>query len=159
MTTTHLTVAAVVEHLNRFLLVEELIDGRKLINQPAGHVENNETLVEAVIREVREETAWRFNPTAIVGVYLWTHPDTQDRFLRVTYTGHTDDHLPEQKLDEGILRTLWLSRDQLSRRRDSLRSPMVMRAVEDYRSGQRFPVTMFQQVGIEDLAANAQLVR
>jgi len=105
-----------------------------------------------------EETAWQFVPSAIVGVYLWTHPDVDERFLRVVYTGQIQNHDAKRELDDGILRTLWLSRDELLKRNEQLRSPMVQRAVDDYLAGTRFPVTMFQQIEIDELACHAQEV-
>lgn len=157
-TNTHLTVAAVVEKHKRFLVVEELAGGREVINQPAGHVEPGETFHEAIVREMLEETAWHFQPSAIVGVYLWTQPDSGERFLRVTYTGKILGHDPKRQLDEGILRNLWLTRDDLLGREAQLRSPMVIRAIDDYQAGVRFPVTMFQHVDTEELADKAEVV-
>ena len=158
MITTHLTVAAVIEKLGRFLVVEEYAHGEKVINQPAGHVEPGETFREAVMREVLEETAWHFEPSAITGVYLWRLPDSDEQFLRVTFCGSCYDHNPRLQLDEGIIRTLWLDRTGLQRRASMLRSPMVMQVIDDYRSGVRYPVNMFQQLDIDDLATHAQVV-
>jgi ADP-ribose pyrophosphatase YjhB (NUDIX family) len=158
MSSTHLTVAAVVEMRGRFLFVEELAGGRQVINQPAGHVEPGETFVAAVIREMQEETAWKFTPAAINGVYLWHHPETDERFLRVTFCGSCHNHNAKQPLDDGIIRTLWLTRDEAAARDNALRSPMVMRALDDYQAGVRYPVNMFQQIGIDELANHAQRV-
>ncbi|MCP4000405.1 MAG: NUDIX hydrolase [Gammaproteobacteria bacterium] len=158
VTAIHLTVAAVIEKRQSFLFVEELVHGRKVINQPAGHVESGESLQSAVVREMLEETAWQFIPSAIVGVYLWTHPESKERFLRVVFTGQIQNHDAMRELDEGILRTLWLSRDDLLKRSESLRSPMVLRAVDDYQAGARFPVNMFQQIEMDKLASHAQQV-
>jgi 8-oxo-dGTP pyrophosphatase MutT (NUDIX family) len=157
-TNTHLTVAAVVERHGRFLVVEELVSGRQVINQPAGHVEHGETHLEAVVREMLEETAWCFDPAAIVGAYLWTHPDSGERFLRVAYSGKVHGHDASRQLDEGILRTMWLSRDELLERKDQLRSPMVIRAIDDYQAGVRFPRNLFQQLDFEELADRAVVV-
>jgi ADP-ribose pyrophosphatase YjhB (NUDIX family) len=154
----HLTVAAVVEKHGRFLVVEELVGGREVINQPAGHVETGEALRDAVMREMAEETAWQFSPAAIVGVYLWTHPEKDERFLRVVYSGTCHDFDSKRELDTGIIRTLWLTEHELISRGDSLRSPMVLRAIADYRDGVRFPVNMFQQLDLEDLATRAAVV-
>lgn len=154
----HLTVAAVIEKHGRYLVVEELVGGREVINQPAGHVEPGEALRDAVMREMLEETAWQFTPVAIVGVYLWTHPEKDERFLRVVYSGHCHDFDSKRELDTGILRTLWLSQAELKARQDSLRSPMVLRAIADYRDGVRFPVNMFQQLDLDDLATRAAVV-
>jgi len=154
----HLTVAAVIENRGRFLMVEEQVGGSEVINQPAGHVEPGETFRAAVMREVSEETAWQFTPAAIVGIYLWQHPLSGERFLRVAFCGSCHDHNPRQALDEGIIRTLWLDHATLQARRPSLRSPMVLRAIEDYRSGVRYPVNMFQQLDLDDLASHARIV-
>jgi 8-oxo-dGTP pyrophosphatase MutT (NUDIX family) len=159
MTDTHLTVAAVIEKKGRFLVVEELVGAREVINQPAGHVEPGETLREAVIREVLEETAWQFSPTAITGVYLWQQPVTGERFLRVTFCGNCQNHAASQPLDEGIMRTLWLSRNELVKRTVQLRSPMVLKAIDDYNADIRYPVNMFQHLELEDLAQHALRVK
>jgi ADP-ribose pyrophosphatase YjhB (NUDIX family) len=154
----HLTVAALIERHGRFLVVEELAGGIEVINQPAGHVEFGESLRAAVVREMQEETAWVFDPIAISGVYLWEHPETSERFLRIVFCGSCRDHDKAQALDAGILRTLWLSRQELVARSVQLRSPMVLRAIDDYKSGNRFPVHMFQQIEVEDLASRAAQV-
>lgn len=138
----HTTVAAVIERDGRFLMVEESIEGRVVINQPAGHLDPNETLTAAVIRETREETAWDFNPQAITGVYLWTHPESQRTYLRATFCGDCHNHDPQQKLDEGIIRAVWMTRQQLQDNADRLRSPMVLRCIDDYLAGQRFPLEL-----------------
>lgn len=158
MSRLHLTVAAVVERHGRYLVVEELAGGREVINQPAGHVEPGESLRDAVVRETREETAFTFEPVAISGVYLWEHPQKGERFLRVVFCGHCSDHDPQQALDDGILRALWLSRQDLEERGEQLRSPMVLRAIDDFRNGSRYPVNMFQHIDTEMLAAHAQVV-
>lgn len=134
------TVAAVVERNGRFLCVEELISGRLVLNQPAGHLEDHETLLEAVIRETREETAWRFHPEALVGIYLWRSPDTERSFLRFAFCGTVDDHRADLPLDAGIQRALWLSREQLLAQAGRLRSPMVMRCLDDHALGRRWPL-------------------
>jgi NADH pyrophosphatase NudC (nudix superfamily) len=139
-------------------VVEELVGGRKVINQPAGHVEAGESFIEAVVREVREETAWRFNPAAINGVYLWQHPDSGERFLRVAFCGSCHDHDARLALDDGIIRTLWLTRAELEKRHEALRSPMVLRVIDDYLKNIRFPLSMFQQLNVQDLADHAEVV-
>src|SRR5689334_22521632 len=94
------TVAAIVEQTiereRRYLMVEELISGRLVLNQPAGHLEDRETLLEAVVRETREETAWRFEPDALVGIYLWRNPDNERTFLRFAFCGSVHSHDPAQ---------------------------------------------------------------
>ena len=93
------TVAAIAETGGRFLVVEERINRRLLFNQPAGHVEPGETLLAAVVREAREETAWRFEPQALLGVYLWHNPTSRREILRFAFTGCVRDHDPAQRLD------------------------------------------------------------
>jgi 8-oxo-dGTP pyrophosphatase MutT (NUDIX family) len=132
-----ITVAAVTEDDGRFLVVEERIDQRLVLNQPAGHVEFGETLIEAVIREAREETAWHFQPRALIGAYLWRNPASGRQTLRFAFTGTVSDHRPEQPLDTGIVTTHWLTRAELLERNGRLRSPLVMRCVDDYLGGMR----------------------
>lgn len=134
------TVAAVVARDRKFLLVEELIDGLRVLNQPAGHLERAETLLDAVIRETREETAWRFVPTALVGAYHYRSPRDGRSFLRFAFCGDVDDHRPQQSLDQGIVGAVWLTTDELAEQRQRLRSPLVMRCVEDYLLGRRQPL-------------------
>jgi 8-oxo-dGTP pyrophosphatase MutT (NUDIX family) len=134
------TVAAVVMRDQRFLVVEERIAGRLLLNQPAGHLEDGETLLAAVIREAREETAWGFVPQALVGTYLWRNPDNGRSFLRFAFCGEVEDHRPQQKLDTGIVRALWLSPAQLAAQTLRHRSPLVMRCIEDFLIGRRQPL-------------------
>ena len=134
------TVAALAERDGRFLLVEERIDGRIVFNQPAGHVEQGESLLDAVAREAREETAWRFTAQFLLGVYLWQPPRGRRPTLRFAFTGAVSDHDPSQPLDRGILATHWLTPRELLARRARLRSPLVPRCVDDYLLGRRLPV-------------------
>ena len=132
----HATVAAVIERDNKFLIVEEESDGRVVYNQPAGHLDPDESLVEAAIRETREETAWQFHPQAITGIYRWQQKDRGRTYLRVSFCGGCDDHQPEQTLDKGIIRAVWMSRQELLQQQDKLRSPMVLQCIDDYLAGQ-----------------------
>lgn len=134
------TVAAVVSRDRKFLLVEELINERLVLNQPAGHLEAEETLLAAVIRETREETAWRFVPQAVVGTYLWRGASDGRSFLRFAFCGDVDDHRPHQSLDQGIVRAVWLTPEEMLAHRERLRSPMVMRCVDDFLRGARQPL-------------------
>ena len=138
------TVATVAPRLingvQHFLVVEERVGGKRVLNQPAGHLEDRETLVEAAIRETREETAWRLVPEALVGIYLWRNPANGRSFLRFTFCGTADDFRPSQPLDAGIVRALWLSREQLQAQPQRLRSPLVMRCVDDFLAGKRQPL-------------------
>ena len=134
----HITVAAVVESGGRFLVVEESIEGRIVFNQPAGHVEAGETLLEAVARETLEESGRTFTPEALIGVYSWTKPETEITYLRFAFTGSVGERDPARKLDEGIIDAVWKSRDELQAQPGKLRSPLVMRAINDYLAGRRY---------------------
>ncbi len=138
-----ITVAAVIEQDGRFLLVEEQSGERTVYNQPAGHLETGESLLEAAVRETREESAWRFQPTALVGVYHWLSPENGVTYLRFCFTGECLDHDPQQALDSGIIRTWWLTRDELLERSAQHRSPLVLRCIDDYRAGKRYPLTLY----------------
>jgi 8-oxo-dGTP pyrophosphatase MutT (NUDIX family) len=131
------TVAAVVETDGRFLLVEERIAGRLVLNQPAGHVEPGETILAGVVREVREETAWHFEPHWLLGLYQWHAPRGGRTFLRIAFLGAVRDHDPHQPLDRDIIATHWLSAAELRRQEARLRSPLVLRCVDDYLAGER----------------------
>ncbi len=138
--TPDITVAAIAETHGRFLVVEERINRRLVFNQPAGHVEKGETLLEAVVRETREETAWLFKPQALLGVYLWRNPASGRYTLRFAFTGSVKDHDAAQPLDRGIVCTHWFSRNELIDREPRLRSPLVMRCIDDYLGGNRLPL-------------------
>jgi 8-oxo-dGTP pyrophosphatase MutT (NUDIX family) len=154
------TVAAVVEQSGRFLMVEELVAGQRVLNQPAGHLEPGESLVEAVIRETLEETACALEPEAVTGIYLWQTPDQHRSFLRVTFAGQCRGHDPARRLDEGILRADWLTREEIAGHARRLRSPMVLRCIDDYLAGVRYPLDCLTQVGSEGgLAASSAAVR
>jgi 8-oxo-dGTP pyrophosphatase MutT (NUDIX family) len=151
------TVAAVAEIDGRFLCVEERISHKLVFNQPAGHVESGETLVEAVIREVREETAWLFEPAALLGIYLWRKPTSNRSTLRFAFTGSVSDHDPTLPLDRGIVGTQWLSRAELQEREPRLRSPLVLRCIDDYLAGRRLPLDAVACLDL-DSAVNVRAV-
>ena len=136
------TVAAIVEQNQRFLMVEEIIDGKLTLNQPAGHLEAGESLIEAVIRETQEETAYLFQPEALTGIYRWQLTDTDDTYVRFCFTGLAVDHNPDQALDPEIEQAVWLTYNQLEERQNQMRSPLVMACLNDYLSGQRYPLTL-----------------
>ena len=136
------TVAAVVEHDGRFLFVEEEADGLVVINQPAGHLDPNESLLHAVTREVLEETRYRFTPKFLVGVYLWPHETKDISYLRFAFTGEITGEDKERELDVGIVRPLWLTPEELERDAHRHRSVMVQRCVNDYRDGKRYPLEL-----------------
>ncbi|HWK73999.1 MAG TPA: NUDIX hydrolase [Povalibacter sp.] len=147
-----LTVAAVVEREGRFLLVEERVGNAMVFNQPAGHVERGEELTAAVIRETLEESAWTFQPEALTGIYLWDQPEKQRSYLRFTFCGRVTQHDPKRRLDRGIERALWMDRTQLVMRSSRLRSPMVLRCIDDYLEGRRYPLSVVQHM-LRDLSA------
>jgi len=141
----HLTVAAVVERGGRFLCVEERIDGALRINQPAGHLEPGESLTEAVIREALEETAYVFEPEALLGIYRWRHPQ-RGTYMRVAFLGGVGAAPTDRALDEGIERALWLTAADIRARHAEHRSPLVMRCVDDKLAGRRFPLALLAEV-------------
>jgi 8-oxo-dGTP pyrophosphatase MutT (NUDIX family) len=147
------TVAAIAETDGRFLVVEERINRRVLFNQPAGHVERGETLLAAVVREAREETAWRFEPQALLGVYMWHNPASAREILRFAFIGRVSDHDPAQRLDRGIIATHWLTRAELEARQPRLRSPLVLRCVHDYVAGRRHQLDGIARLELECAAA------
>jgi ADP-ribose pyrophosphatase YjhB (NUDIX family) len=135
----HVTVAALVEREGRFLFVEEQTEHGLRLNQPAGHLEFGESLTEAVVRETLEETRYEFTPEALVGVYLMPTRMQSDAitYLRFSFAGRLGQELTERQLDTGIVRTLWLSRDELQARRADWRSPLLLQCVDDYLAGRR----------------------
>ena len=138
-----LTVATIIERDGRFLLVEEYADGDELVyNQPAGHLDEHETLAAAAIRETLEETAWEIQVEAIIGLYYWTHPKGHT-FVRTCFAGTALRHHPGQALDYGIQRALWLTREEIAALGPKLRSPMVLRCIDDYLAGKRYPLDLF----------------
>ena len=139
--------AAIAEREGRFLFVEERTrDGALVLNQPAGHVEHGETLLEAVVRETLEETAWDFTPEFLVGVYLWQHPEGNASFLRITFAGMVGGQRQDWELDEGIERALWLTREELNDEAHRHRSPLVLKTVDDYLAGERYPMTLLKSL-------------
>ncbi len=136
------TVAAVIERDGRFLLVEEEANGRLVLNQPAGHLDPGESLVQAVAREVLEETAHVFRPAGLVGVYRWIYDREDVTFLRFCFTGEASGFDPARKLDREIRALHWLHPGELKARQAQHRSPLVMRCVEDYLAGRRYPLEL-----------------
>lgn len=137
--TPHVTVAAVIERGGHHLLVEERSEGRLVLNQPAGHLDPKESLLDAVVREVREETGRIFTPEHLIGVYLWEHPDGET-FLRVAFCGEVGERLPASTLDEGIVDARWFSAEEVDALRSRHRSPLVARCIADHRDGLRLPL-------------------
>lgn len=142
------TVAAIIEDDGRFLLVEEEADGAVLVNQPAGHLEYGETLLDAARREVREETGHVFEPQSLVGVYLYPNPRVDIVYLRFCFAGTAWPPKDTPILDDGIIRTLWLDRDEIGRLGERLRSDLVPRCIDDYLAGNRYSLDMLHHINI-----------
>jgi len=138
----HATVAAIIERDQRFLIVEEISAEKTVYNQPAGHLDPGESLITAAIRETQEETAWQFTPEYISGIYRWDQNNTTNCFLRVAFVGSCKNHNKDQPLDNGIIRAIWLTRDELAAQTDKLRSPMVLRCIDDYLEGKKYPLDL-----------------
>ena len=132
------TVAAVIERDGKFLLIEERDGSALVLNQPAGHWEEGETLQAACVRETAEESAYHFTPTMLVGIYRWRPPPSATTYLRFAFAGRLGERDADRVLDEGIVRTVWLSLDEIKAARSRHRSPLVLRCVEDYLAGRRF---------------------
>jgi len=137
------TVAAVIERGGRFLFVEERIDGRLVLNQPAGHLDPGESLLAACRREVLEETAHDFEPHSLVGVYRWHYAAKDVTFLRFCFAGEAGDFHKERKLDKEIVQLHWLTPAELEARKAEHRSPLVAKCVRDFLAGKRFPLDLF----------------
>ena len=138
------TVAAIIPREEKFLLVEENINGKTVVNQPAGHLENNESLLDAVVRETLEETRWDFQPSYISGIYRWKH-DNGDTYMRFCFVGEVIVEHKEKSLDTGIQRTAWLSEKEI-REHKNLRSPLVLKSIEDYINGNKYPLSLIQDI-------------
>ncbi|QWT45127.1 NUDIX hydrolase [Azospira inquinata] len=138
----HVTVAAVVERDGRFLLVEEETEFGLQFNQPAGHLEEGESLVDACIREALEETAYHFRPTALVGIYRWPHPTKDMTYLRFNFAGEITGEEVGRALDEGIVAARWMTLDEVRATAARHRSPMILRCIEDYAAGKRYPLDL-----------------
>lgn len=138
----HVTVASVIERDGRFLMVEEETSVGLRLNQPAGHLESSESLVEAAVREVREETAHAFEPSALVGIYHWRLMPQDVTYVRFTFAGTAGDALPGLALDAGIVRALWMTEEELRGSAERHRSPLVLRSLDDWLAGKRYPLDL-----------------
>lgn len=136
----NVTLAAVLEQDGKFLLVEEKTGEGIQFNQPAGHWEPGETLVQGVIRETLEESAYHFVPEFLLGVYSWRHPCKDRLYLRFAYGGKITGFDPGRPLDDGILRAIWLDPDEIRAGKARHRSPLVAACIDDYLAGKRYPL-------------------
>jgi 8-oxo-dGTP pyrophosphatase MutT (NUDIX family) len=160
---TDLTVAAVIERDDEFLLVEERAMGRRVLTQPGGHIEADESPEQAVVREVFEESGCTVACRDMIGVYLWIHPQTRQQFLRIVFAAEYLDHDESAQLDDGILGFRWMTYEDIQARRSILRTPAVLKCVEDYRSGRRASDALLSgmlplQKNVHRILASADLV-
>jgi len=140
----NVTVAAVVERDGRFLMVEEETADGLRFNQPAGHLEEGESLVEAAVRETLEETAHRFVPEYLVGIYQWPRPQGDITYLRFAFGGAVGEQVAGQALDAGIVRAVWMSLDELRASQERHRSPLILQCVEDWLAGRRYGLELLR---------------
>ncbi|GAB2654698.1 NUDIX hydrolase [Arenimonas aestuarii] len=141
------TVATVVVRDGRLLVVEEQVQGALVLNQPAGHLEPDESLLEAARRETLEETGWEVELTAFIGAYQWASPADGKHFLRMAFAAEPLRHDPDLPLDEGIVRALWLTPGELAAESARHRSPLVWKVAEDFLAGRRLPLNALNHVG------------
>ena len=145
----HVTVAAVIERDGKFLLVEEDQGLTETVfNQPAGHLDEGESLIHAAIRETLEETAYDFTPSAIIGIYRWIEPKSSTTYLRVCFTGEVTGHHPGLALDDGIIAAHWLTLNEIDNLAPRLRSPLVRRCLDDYLAGKCYPLELLADLAI-----------
>lgn len=141
-----ISVATVVERDTAFLFVEEIVKSRQVINQPAGRLEAGESLVDAAMRESVEETGWTIEPLGLVGIYRWTSEREGKAYVRVCFYGRALHHDAQRPLDTGIERVVWLDHAALLQRVHELRTPLVLRCVDDYLAGRRFPLDLLVDI-------------
>lgn len=138
----NVTVAAVVQRDGKFLVVEEETETGLAFNQPAGHLEEGESLIDAVVREALEETGYQFKPTHLIGIYHWKHPGKDVTYLRFAFGGELRGHHPERPLDDGIVAAHWLTLEEIQESKGRHRSPLILRCIEDALAGRSFPLDL-----------------
>lgn len=132
--------ASIIEENGRFLLVEEHRNGELVLNQPAGHLEHGESLIEATIRETREETGWNFIPESLLGIYQNESTALNLTYIRFAFRGHATPPVGTPILDEGIVRAVWMTLDEIQAEHARLRNPLVLRCIHDWLNGQSYPL-------------------
>ena len=142
--TPHVIVAPIVENQGRFLMVEEMADDRAVFNQPAGHLEADESLIQAALRETREETGWEVELTGVIGIYLYTAPSNGITYQRVCFSAKPLRQIAGSVLDHGIIGARWMTRQELAEHSERLRSPLVLRCVDDFLIGDPFPLAVIR---------------
>lgn len=140
------TVATIVPKDDRYLLVEEEIRGRLLLNQPAGHLEPGESLADAARRETREETRWDVELDCLVGIHQWVNPELDRHFLRFTFAAHPVCHHPQRTLDRGIQAAIWMSRAEIEAATPRLRSPLILASIDAWLGGSRLPLSLLHHL-------------
>lgn len=163
MLSTDLTVSAVVEQDDHYLIVRERASGLIVLNQPGGHIEAGESPEQAVAREALEEAGCRIDVRELLGVYLWIHPQTRQNFLRIAYVADLLEQDNSRSLDDVVQSVHWYNRADLEQRATPLRSPLVMRVIDDYEAGSRQPGSLIEgcmpvQQNVQQVMANASLV-
>ena len=136
----HVTVACIVADGARYLMVEEEVGGRLAYNQPAGHLDDGESLAHAAVRETLEETGWTVELQHLVAVHQWRSTEHGDAVLRFSFAARAVGHDPARPLDTGIRRALWLTRDDIAALGDRLRSPLVLQSIDAWLAGARLPL-------------------
>jgi 8-oxo-dGTP pyrophosphatase MutT (NUDIX family) len=137
----HVTVACVVADGDRYLMVEETVNGRLAYNQPAGHLDDHESLTSAAVRETLEETGWTVELDHLIGVHQWRSTEHGDAVVRFSFAARAVHHDPDRPLDKDIQRTLWLTRAEIAALGDRLRSPMILLSIDAWLAGQRLPLS------------------
>ncbi|MFN4063364.1 NUDIX domain-containing protein [Azoarcus communis] len=140
----NVTVAAVVERDGRFLLVEEETADGLRFNQPAGHLEEGESLIDAAVRETLEETAYRFLPRFLVGIYQWPRPQRDITYLRFAFGGDLGEEVAGRQLDTGIVRAVWMTLDEMRATQARHRSPLILQCAEDWLAGRRYGLDLLR---------------
>ena len=136
----HVTVACVVADGDRYLMVEEEVGGRVAYNQPAGHLDDGESLVAAAMRETLEETGWTVVLEHLIGIHQWRSSEHGEGVVRFSFAARAVSHDASRPLDTGILRALWLTRGEIAALGERLRSPLVLRSIDAWLAGQRLPL-------------------
>lgn len=163
MLPTDLTVSTIVERDDHFLMIEERSSGLLVVNQPGGHINAGESPEQAAEREALEESGCIVSVTGLLGVYLWIHPQTRQNFLRIVYIADLVSEQPKRRLDNGIQAVHWYKLSDVQQRKRELRSPIVLRSIEDYIAGNRQSVSLLAdmmpiQQNVDQVLANAALV-
>jgi ADP-ribose pyrophosphatase YjhB (NUDIX family) len=142
----HVTVATVIEQNGRFLMVYESSDGQNVYNQPAGHWEEHETLLDAALRETREETGWEVEITHLIGLSHYISPVNGFTYLRISFAAKPLGRIPNAKLDADIIEATWLSQEEIQSKKSQLRSPLVQKDITRYLNGENYPLSLIQSV-------------